>query len=210
MIANFRNWLISKFRLHGSKISYPSFTLKRRKLVCLVGSSGSGKSSLLDSLAGHLSAVGCLRVNGQPITPSNPRWQESCGFVRQEPELILGDLLDNLDNFLGWRSTLTRKYAVSEILKSRKGGTNGEVAIDDKGVSVGQRRAISVIRTIGTEAPILFLDEPIAGIDNTSASYIRDVIIEGLQEKKLILLTAHKHDLERFAFDDVDCSVINL
>ena len=203
-----RGWVVSL--PNGSEISYPAFILERGKLSCLVGPSGSGKSSLLDSLAGHLSASGSLLVNGKLVAPSDHRWRETCAFVRQEPELVPGGLFDNLRDFPGWKETPMRKRAVARILSTRMGGSGGEVAIDEKGVSVGQRRAISVLRTLGSDASVLLFDEPIAGIDDALVVSIRDALVEGMLEGKLILLTAHKHDLERLAFDDVVGSVIHL
>jgi ABC-type multidrug transport system fused ATPase/permease subunit len=191
-------------------IPYPDFTFKPGVILCVVGPSGSGKSTLLDSVAGHLSASGKLLVDGTSVTPTDPRWRETCAFVRQEAELVPGGLLDNLSDFPGWKETPIRAEAVARILATRLTGSSGDVGIDDKGVSVGQRRAISVLRALGSDAAVLLLDEPIAGIDDALVEPIRLSLLEARDEGKLIVLTAHKHDLGRLRLDDVATTIVPL
>ena len=71
--------------------------------------------------------------------------------------------MDNLTDFPGWKETTTLAHAVTRVLASRTLGSEGQVASDEKGVSVGQRRAISLLRAIGSSTAVLLLDEPIAG-----------------------------------------------
>jgi ATP-binding cassette subfamily C protein CydD len=107
--------------------------------------------------------------------------------------------MDNLYDFPGWKETPALAAGVSRVFASRSLGATGEVAIDDKGVSVGQRRAISVLRAIGSDAPILLLDEPVAGIDHALIEPIRDALLEASEQGRVIMITAHQHDLERLA-----------
>jgi ABC-type multidrug transport system fused ATPase/permease subunit len=193
------DWVVSL--PDGSRISYPEHSLRRGEILCVVGPSGSGKSSLLDSLAGHLQASGSLLVDGAVVAASNPKWRETCAFVRQEPELVPGGLLDNLHGFPGWRETPALAQAVAAVAASRLRGTGGEVSLDDKGVSVGQRRALSVLRALGSDAPVLLLDEPIAGVDDALVSPIRAALLEAAAGGRLVLVTAHHHDVERLDLD---------
>lgn len=183
----------------GSRIHYPDQTARRGAILTVVGPSGSGKSSLLASLAGQLTATGSLRVDGSDVAPSDPRWREACAFVPQEPELVPGELMDNLHNFPGWKETPALDRAVQAVLASRTVGSEGEVAIDEKGVSVGQRRAIAVLRAIGSTPAVLLLDEPVAGVDETLVGPIRDALLEAVERGKVTIMTAHQHDWERLA-----------
>lgn len=182
-----------------SRIHYPDQAVRRGRMLTVVGPSGSGKSSLLASVAGQLMATGSLLVDGSEVSPSDPRWRETCAFVPQEPELVPGRLMDNLRDFPGWRETPTLASAVTRVLASRTLGSEGQVAIDEKGVSVGQRRAISVLRAIGSSTAVLLLDEPVAGVDDALVGPIRDALLEANGQGRLILMTAHQHDLERLA-----------
>lgn len=190
-----RNWVVSLS--DGFQISYPEHSLQRGEILCVVGPSGSGKSSLLDSLAGHRQASGSLLVDGTAVAASDPRWRETCAFVRQEPELVPGGVLDNLHGFPGWKETPALAQAVAAVTASGLRGTGGRVSIDDKGVSAGQRRAISVLRALGSNAPVLLLDEPIAGVDDALVGPIREALLQAAADGKLVLVTAHRHDLKR-------------
>jgi ABC-type transport system involved in cytochrome bd biosynthesis fused ATPase/permease subunit len=192
-----RDWSVSL--PDDSRIRYPDHAVQRGTILTVVGPSGSGKSSLLASLAGQLTATGSLLVDGSDVPPSDPRWRETCAFVPQEPELVPGGLMDNLYDFPGWRETPALAYAVTRVLASRTLGSEGQVAIDEKGVSVGQRRAISVLRAIGSSTAVLLLDEPVAGIDHALVGPIRDALMEASGQGRLIVITAHQHDLERLA-----------
>ena len=190
-----RNWIASL--PDGSKLKFPDLDLSPKHILCVVGPSGSGKSSLLDSLAGQLSASGTILVDDVEVVPTDPKWRETCALVRQEPELVPGTLFDNLRDFPLWKETPALKLAVDCVFATRALGGGGAVAIDEKGVSVGQRRAIAVLRALGSDAPVLLLDEPVAGIDDALVGPIAEAIIEAHSEGRIILLSAHEHDLKR-------------
>lgn len=192
-----RDWSVSL--ANGSQIAFPAQTARRGAILAVVGPSGSGKSSLLASLAGQLTSTGSLLVDGANVHPSDPSWRETCAFVPQEPELVPGALMDNLQNFPGWRETPILALAVDRVLASRTLGSGGEVDIDEKGVSVGQRRALSVLRAIGSTTAVLLLDEPVAGVDCALVGPIRDALLEACAQGRLIVMTSHQHDLERLA-----------
>jgi ABC-type multidrug transport system fused ATPase/permease subunit len=202
-----RGWSVSL--PDGSLIHYPDQMARQGTILTIVGPSGSGKSSLLASLAGQLSATGSLLVDGADVSPSDPRWRETCAFVPQEPELVPGEVMDNLRNFPGWKETPALAHAVAEVLASRSVGSSGEVAIDEKGVSVGQRRAIAVLRAIGSNTAVLLLDEPVAGVGDALVGPIGDALLEAAGEGRVIVMTAHQHDLERLALG-ASASVIQL
>jgi ABC-type multidrug transport system fused ATPase/permease subunit len=189
------NWTV--YLPDGSQLKFPNMELSRDFILCVVGPSGSGKSSLLDSLAGQITSSGTILVDDERVASSDSRWRETCALVRQEPELVPGTLFDNLRDFPLWKETPALKLAVDRVFATRALGGGGAVAIDEKGVSVGQRRAIAVLRALGSDAPVLLLDEPVAGIDDALVGPIAEAIVEAHGEGRIILLSAHEHDLKR-------------
>ena len=191
--------------LHADRfqISYPELALQRGGILSVVGPSGSGKSSLLESLAGHLQAKGSLLVDGELVSVSNSKWMETCAFVRQEPELVPGQFLDNFHCYPRWKETPTLAKAVAAVTAARYQGSHGDVSIDDKGMSVGQRRVLSVVRAVGSDAPVLLLDEPFAGVDEALVRPLLESILEAARGGKLVLLTAHQHDVERLTLSEL-------
>jgi ABC-type multidrug transport system fused ATPase/permease subunit len=179
-------------------IQYPDLRASNEYILCIVGPSGSGKSTLMKSLAGQLRIEsGTLILDGERIDQSSSFWQESCSLVPQEPELLPGTVEDNLKGFPNWTSTELRIAAISKVLANTDDGLGSIVGIDDKGVSVGQRRGIAVLRSVGADSAILFLDEPLAGVDDSIVSILKEVFEEARREGRILILSAHEHDFNR-------------
>lgn len=188
----------------GRSIEYPDFTASNEHILCVVGASGSGKSTLLKALAGQQwNESGEIRLDDKVVDPLCGFWQETCIFVPQEPELLPGTIKDNLDAFPNWKLTEARSAAVGKVLAATNGGGLCHVGIDDKGVSVGQRRAIAVLRSLGTDAQIVLLDEPLAGVDGSIVSVLKAVFEEARSEGRVLIMTAHEHDFERLDMNGV-------
>lgn len=183
-------------------ISYPAIEVGARP-VCIAGRSGSGKSTLLLSLAGLMEIkAGHLVLDGHLIERSGLNWREACCLVPQEPELVPGLLKDNLWGFPEWRPGERATQALSAVLSGIQLRENSFVTIDEKGVSVGQRRALSVLRGLGSDARVLLLDEPIAGLDDRLAKLIGASIQEAQNAGRLVIVGIHEHDIPRLGLQD--------
>jgi ABC-type multidrug transport system fused ATPase/permease subunit len=185
-------------------ICYPDIELAGSTLTCVVGPSGSGKSTLLESLAGFREhASGHLLWNGTQAAPTLSAWREAVCLLPQEPELIPGTVYDNLDGLPGWRQTGALSTALKTLVAGIPAGMARQLTVDDKGVSVGQRRALCVVRALGSDAPILLLDEPAAGTDDLIAEQLGSAIQEARQRGKVVLLSCHVHDVRRMQLHDL-------
>lgn len=177
------------------EIKYPDITASQGKLICITGPSGSGKSTYLRSLIGLVfHNEGSLRVNGIETATDNASWQETCLFVPQDPTLIPGTLSENLSCFNAESLTKAEEEMILRIF-----GRSSEidVGIDELGVSVGQRRLISVIRALRSDFGVIMIDEPFAGLDNERTNILSDLISEGCKQGKIIIITSHLHDYSR-------------
>ena len=141
--------------------------------------------------------IGELRLDGTKIDVKSSVWRETCGLLPQEPELVSGTIRDNLMNFADWASTKLIKNACDRILIGIEGAENCVVDVDNKGVSVGQRRSIALLRCLGYTSGIVLLDEPIAGIDDSLVEVLRDAIEDTRRQGRIVIMTAHEHDYER-------------
>lgn len=195
-----QHWTV---RLDGNKrLTYPNITTSNQLILCIVGPSGSGKTTLLRSLAGvQKIESGELRLDGRIIDPKSSMWRETCGVLPQEPELIPGTIRDNLMGFADWSSTELLDRAVMSLLENIPPRDDCAVGVDNKGVSVGQRRSIALLRCLGGSAGVILLDEPVAGIDDSLVNVLRDVIVNAQQQGRIVILTAHEHDYERLRLE---------
>ena len=195
------NWVV---RVGDNRvITYPDIEASSDSILCIVGPSGSGKSTLIKSMASLLDVErGELQLDGQAIDSSSSMWRETCGLLSQEPELVPGTIRDNLMGFADWTSTELIMNAANKIFSGVDGTENCTVGIDDKGVSVGQRRSIALLRCLGGNARVILLDEPVAGVDDSLVNILRDVMEEARRQGRIIILTAHEHDCKRLGLEN--------
>jgi ABC-type bacteriocin/lantibiotic exporter with double-glycine peptidase domain len=193
----------------NDKIAYPDILATNESILCLVGPNGSGKSSLLKSIACMQKiADGELLLDGQTIDIKSASWREACSMLPQEPELVPGTIRDNLMDFADWSSNEFITKAVNKIINAVDGAEDCIVDVDNKGVSVGQRRCIALLRCLGCSSKVVLLDEPIAGMDDSLVSVLIDVIEDARRQGRIIILTAHEHDFKRLRLEKGKMSVL--
>jgi len=146
-------------------------------------------------------AAGDLLLDGKNIDIKSASWRETCSMLPQEPELVPGTIRDNLTDFADWSSNEFIMKAIDKILNAVEGGEDCIVDVDNKGVSVGQRRSIALLRCLGSSSKVVLLDEPIAGMDESLVSVLRDVIEGARRQGRIVILTAHEHDFERLKIE---------
>lgn len=198
------------FNGSGDSISLPKFSARVGQLTCVVGPSGSGKSTLLSVLAGQkIESSEPLSVEGELINTTDPAWRESVGLLPQEPELIPGPIADNLSSFPGWSATDQLIGATNAIIGTMLDTTSNAGAGQEPNstsVSAGQRRSIAVLRMLGTNVPVILLDEPIAGVDSGLLEFLRPAIANAVANR-IVIIALHEHDLARLK---LPASVITL
>lgn len=194
------NWVVRV--TDNTTIAFPDNVASNESILCIVGPSGSGKSTLLKSLASLMDIeTGELRLDGKIVDIKDSNWRETCGFLPQEPELIPGTIKDNLMGFADWCTNEFIMNAIDRVLYAVEGAEDCIVDIDNKGVSVGQRRCIALLRCLGCSSGIILLDEPIAGIDDSLVDGLRDAIEDAQRQGRILILTAHEHDFERLKLE---------
>jgi ABC-type multidrug transport system ATPase subunit/ABC-type multidrug transport system permease subunit len=187
-------------------------------LTCIIGASGSGKSSLLDILAGceKSGAVsGSLTLNGIPATPKDLK--QFVGYIVQDdlfpayltvreciefsaktrlPETTtkqeMAHVVDKVLEMTGLASIQTSKIGDPSV-KSRSGKS--------RGISGGQRRRVSVACELVTHPALLLLDEPTSGLDSHTAYHLVKALKE-MSTEATIALTIHQPPPQVFALFD--------
>jgi thiamine transport system ATP-binding protein len=173
-------------------------TLNRGERVALFAPSGSGKSTFLEALAGFVPfEEGRLLWHQEDLT-SLEAGTRPISYLFQE-----GNLFEHLTIFqnvvLGVSKELNRierQRRVDQML------ARFEIANLSKRpaatVSGGQKQRAALARCLLQEKPILLLDEPFNGIDDTTKEILYDVLQE--QTTSIIVLTTHNPvDIERLA-----------
>lgn len=179
-----------------------NFTLPAGKRVVLVGTSGSGKSSLLNALSGFMAYTGSLRINKTELRHLDPdAWRQQLSWVGQNPQLPASTLRENVllarpdarEDEL--QSVLDRAW-VSEFLPMLPQGVDTLVGDQSAGLSVGQAQRVAVARALLNPCQLMLLDEPAASLDAHSEQRVMAALNAASLQQTTLMVT---HQLEGIA-----------
>ncbi len=175
-----------------------SLTVPDHQFVCVVGSNGSGKTSLLNIICGSIPIDrGAVRIGGKNVTrlPEYKR-HRIIGRVYQDPSkgtcpsmTILENMsmADNKGNPFDLRPCVNRKKSehYRAMLSELGLGLEDKMGIKVGNLSGGQRQALAMVMTTMTPIEFLILDEHTAALDPKTAEIIMQLTGRIVREKKL-------------------------
>ena len=179
--------------LEGVDLVFPA-----RTTVALVGSSGGGKTTLLDLLTGLLTPdSGILLVDGVPLSDFDlTAYRRRIGFVPQDNVFFHDTIAANLRIAAPdateadiWDALMAAH--ADEFVRMSDQGLN--TLMGDQGVrlSGGQRQRLALARALLRKPDILLLDEPSSALDVESEKAIR-ATLGGLRGKVTVVVASHR------------------
>ena len=190
------------FSYYGSsepEINRISLTINAGDVVGFIGSSGAGKTTLIDVLLGLLDCQsGVVRYNGRPLTGERQKWWRKVAYLPQETFLVDASLRENIT--LGSSSESNddqRLFAalsqarLNNLAASWKYGVETPVGENGARLSGGQRQRIALARALYHQREVLVMDEATSALDGETE---REIIeeIERLKGKKTMIVVAHR------------------
>ena len=169
--------------------------------VGIVGSTGSGKTTLVDVILGLFDAkVGSLQVDDQIININNKRsWQKCIGYVPQqifladdtiEANIAFGTKYENID--------IQKIKKVSKIANLHEFIVNElplkyKTTVGERGIrlSGGQRQRIGIARALYQSPKLLILDEATNALDSLTEQVVMEAV-HNVGKKITIILVAHR------------------
>jgi ABC-type multidrug transport system fused ATPase/permease subunit len=176
-----------------------SFNIKKGQTIGIIGSSGAGKSTIVDILLGLLEVKsGEILIDGTSIYENILSWQSRIGYVPQQIYLIDDSIINNIafgvppENInLEFVKKAIELSQLKEFISSLENGMNSIVG--DRGVKLsgGQRQRIGIARALYKQPEILVLDEATSALDNETESFFMNSI-NSLKGKLTIIIIAHR------------------
>ena len=203
-IIAFRN--VSKvFEDSGTQVLKDiNFELEEGKFYTLLGASGSGKTTILNIIAGLLDATsGDVLLDGKRINdiPINKR---DVHTVFQSYALFPHmNVFDNVAFALKLKKVPKKEIEerVEEALKMVQ--LNGYQKRSIQKLSGGQRQRVAIARALANDPAIIMADEPTGNLDSKSTIDVMNIVRGLYDEGRTIILVTHEPDIATYASRNV-------
>ncbi|XP_055643285.1 multidrug resistance-associated protein 1 isoform X8 [Toxorhynchites rutilus septentrionalis] len=176
------------FSWGGDETTLKNINMKVAKndLVAIVGTVGSGKSSLLSAFLGEMDKVsGRVNTVGKIAYVSQQAWIQNATL---QDNIIFGKPLD-----IKLYNKVISACALKPDIEMLPGGDQTEIGEKGINLSGGQKQRVSLARAVYNDADIYFLDDPLSAVDSHVGKHIFEQVIgpNGLLAKKTRVLVTH-------------------
>ena len=172
-----------------------SFTVKKGETVAIIGSTGSGKSTVVNLLP-RLADVteGSITIGGVDVRDFDlKKLRAGIGFVPQKNILFSGTISTNIKYSDPAMSDERMKEAgeiaqAKEFIEEKESGYDSEIAQGGDNVSGGQKQRIAIARALAKKAQIYVFDDSFSALDFKTDANLRQAIKEKLSGATVIMV----------------------
>ena len=178
--------------LNGINLEIP-----RGQIIGYIGTNGAGKSTTIKIMLGIIEGYkGKVEILGQDISNGSVAYKKRIGYV---PELA--DIYDNLTayeyiSFLGEIYELNQGKLIERCKKLMSlFGIEGVIDSRISSYSKGMKQKLLIICSLIHNPDILFLDEPLSGLDANSVMVVKEILSQLARQGKTIFYSSHIMDV---------------
>jgi len=195
--------------LHGVSFKYPGnndFTVDNFSLritpgsfVAFVGSSGAGKTTIVDILLGIIEpTTGIVNVSGIPVVDAIKNWPGAIAYVPQDVVILNSNFRENvsmgfptrtIDENLVWNSL--RIAQLMEFIDTNNIDLDSPVGENGTNLSGGQRQRLGIARAMFTNPKLIVFDEATSSLDGQTEFQMTKAILE-LKGTATVIMVAHR------------------
>lgn len=172
-----------------------SFEAKSGEVTALIGSTGSGKSTIVNLIPRLMDATkGRVTIDGIDVKDINLKdLRDNIGFVPQKNTLFSGTVASNIGYGLETPDAdVLEKSAdiaqASEFINSSADGMEREIAQGGSNVSGGQKQRIAIARALSKNSPIFIFDDSFSALDFKTDAKLRMALGEEMADATVIIV----------------------
>lgn len=201
--------MVSEIKLSGITYAYPNtdknifkdadMVIPVGKSVGVVGTSGSGKSTIVDILLGLLDMQeGQITCDGVDVLDNYPGWLAHIGYIPQtiymlddtiRRNIAFGVRDEDIDDERVW--AVLKEAQMKEFVQNLPDGLDAEIGERGVRISGGQRQRLGIARALYHDPELLVFDEATSALDNDTETAIMEAI-DSLHGQKTMVIIAHR------------------
>ena len=175
-----------------------TFTAKPGETTAIIGSTGSGKSTLVNLIPRFYDVTGgAVKIDGKDVRDLTLKsLRDHIGIVQQDVYLFVGTVFDNirygkLDATEEEVIQAAKAAHVHRFIQTLPGGYNMELNEEASNVSQGQKQLLTIARAILADPKILILDEATSSVDTRTEEMIQKAM-DNLMKGRTSFVIAHR------------------
>ena len=180
--------------------------IRRGEMVCFLGTSGSGKSTFLNMVAGlEKPTRGEIWIGNIPVHKLNEEQvtlfrQKNIGIIFQAYHLIPSmTALENVTVPLTFRGVEKKKRLRAGRAALKSVGLEGYDNRKPSQMSGGQQQRVGIARALVGNPKILFADEPTGNLDSNTTKEVMDIIVEQARRHGMtLILVSHDRPIAEY------------
>lgn len=176
-------------------LQHISFTAEAGKTTAFIGSTGSGKSTVLKLLMRSYDvSEGSITIDGVDIRSlSQAALHRQLGYIPQKAFLFSGTIRSNLayaDESLSDDKVLqaARVAQADAFIASKEDGLSAEVSQGGTNVSGGQRQRLAIARALATDARAFLFDDSFSALDYATDAALRQALHDQLAGRTMLIV----------------------
>lgn len=179
-----------------------NLNVAQNEIICLMGSSGCGKSTFLSALNGFLEQKGGrysgeILFKGENIKDKGEIWlRRKLAILFQDATLFPFSVERNLTYAMEFYegSVKDKQKRVEELLKSvNLLGEISDLDMPANKLSGGQKQRLCIARMLTTKPEVLMLDEPCSSLDIKNVLIVEE-LLKSLSQRYTIIITTHNEE----------------
>ena len=172
-------------------LDYLTLSVEEGETFGFLGPNGAGKTTTMKLLMGLIfPTAGTARIRGRSI--ADVRMHREIGYMPEQPYfydyLTARELLDYFARFFGY-STTERRERVTRFLELVGLTASGDVQL--RKFSKGMLQRVGIAQAILHDPQVVFLDEPMSGLDPVGRREVRDIILGLKRQGRTIFFSTH-------------------